>query len=125
MVSRSLTGKQAVVLGLAVVVGVGLAAVGLAAIASQGWFGANAFTVRAGFPAVRGVEWGGLCVVAGYRTPANTVPLGPAQVTRAERPDRRGCSPLRLWGFKSTVGYVSAAVSSPALIALDHSLRAT
>ncbi len=58
MVSRSLSAVQAVVLGSAVVCGLGLTAVGLAAIASRGWFGGDAFTVRAGFPTVRGVEVG-------------------------------------------------------------------
>jgi phospholipid/cholesterol/gamma-HCH transport system substrate-binding protein len=58
MVSRSLNATQAVLLGLAVVCGLGLMVVGLAAIASRGWFGSDAFTVRAGFPTVRGVEVG-------------------------------------------------------------------
>jgi phospholipid/cholesterol/gamma-HCH transport system substrate-binding protein len=58
MVSRSLSGAQAVALGLAVVCGLALAAAGLAAIASRGWFGTDALTVRAGFPTIRGVEIG-------------------------------------------------------------------
>src|SRR5260370_5937182 len=58
MVSRSLTARQALLLGLAVLTGLVLAAAGLAAIASRGWFGNDAFTVRAGFPTVRGVEVG-------------------------------------------------------------------
>jgi hypothetical protein len=58
MVSRSLNAAQAAVLGLAVLSGIGLAGVGLTAIASRGWFGSDSFTVRAGFPTVRGVEVG-------------------------------------------------------------------
>jgi phospholipid/cholesterol/gamma-HCH transport system substrate-binding protein len=58
MVSRSLNGRQAILLGLVVLAGLALGGVGLAAIASRGWFGNDAFTVRAGFPTVRGVEVG-------------------------------------------------------------------
>src|ERR1700693_3561909 len=58
MVSRALKPVQAMLLGLAVLIGVGLTAVGLAAIVSRGWFGNDAFTVRSGFPTIRGVEAG-------------------------------------------------------------------
>ncbi len=58
MVSRPLSPAQAATLGLAVVFGVVLTAVGLTAIASRGWFGGDAFSVRAGFTTIRGVEIG-------------------------------------------------------------------
>jgi hypothetical protein len=81
VVSRSLNAKQAVVLGVAVVVGLGLAAVGLAAIASQGWFGADAFSVRAGFPTVRGVEVG---------TPVRIQGIVAGEVVGVDLPDEPG-----------------------------------
>jgi phospholipid/cholesterol/gamma-HCH transport system substrate-binding protein len=56
--SRSLSRLQALVLGLVVLVGISLAAVGLFAVGSRGWYGQDALTIRAGFPSVRGVEVG-------------------------------------------------------------------
>ena len=56
--SRSLSRLQALVLGLVVLVGLSLAAVGLFAVGSRGWYGRDALHVRAGFPSVRGVEVG-------------------------------------------------------------------
>jgi phospholipid/cholesterol/gamma-HCH transport system substrate-binding protein len=53
-----LSALQAVWLGAAVLLGVGLLGVGLWAIGARGWFGQDAFTVRAAFANVRGVEPG-------------------------------------------------------------------
>jgi phospholipid/cholesterol/gamma-HCH transport system substrate-binding protein len=57
-VSRSLTRLQAVVLGVVVLLGVGLATTGLFAVGSRGWFGKDALQVSVGFPEIRGVEVG-------------------------------------------------------------------
>jgi phospholipid/cholesterol/gamma-HCH transport system substrate-binding protein len=57
-VSRSLSGLQAVLLGLIVVLGLALAAGGLFFIGGRGWYGAGAFHVRAAFHEIRGVEVG-------------------------------------------------------------------
>jgi phospholipid/cholesterol/gamma-HCH transport system substrate-binding protein len=57
-VSRSLSPLQALVLGLVVLLGAGLAVLGLFTVGSRGWFGKDALHVRAGFPEVRGVEVG-------------------------------------------------------------------
>jgi phospholipid/cholesterol/gamma-HCH transport system substrate-binding protein len=56
--SRSLSRLQALVLGLAVLIGISLAGVGLFAVGSRGWYGHDSLTIRAGFPSVRGVEVG-------------------------------------------------------------------
>lgn len=56
--SRTLSRPQAVVLGLIVLLGVGLAAAGLFAIGSRGWFGQDPLHVRVGFREIRGVEVG-------------------------------------------------------------------
>lgn len=57
-----MTGKlsrlQALVLGLIVFFGIGLAVVGLFAVGSRGWYGKNPLHVRAGFREIRGVEVG-------------------------------------------------------------------
>ena len=68
-------------LGLAVVCGLCLAAFGLTAIASQSWFGSGAFTVRAGFPTVRGVEVG---------TPVRIQGIAAGEVVSVEVPDQPG-----------------------------------
>jgi len=57
-VSRSLSRWQALVLGLVVVAALGLAATGLFAVGSRGWFGSDALTVASSFPEIRGVELG-------------------------------------------------------------------
>jgi phospholipid/cholesterol/gamma-HCH transport system substrate-binding protein len=57
-VSRSLSRFQAVVLGLIVLTGLSLAGGGLFLIGGRGWYGADAFHVRAGFREIRGVEVG-------------------------------------------------------------------
>jgi phospholipid/cholesterol/gamma-HCH transport system substrate-binding protein len=57
-VSRSLTAVQAFVLGALILAGAGLAAGGLFAVGSRAWYGRDAFTVRAGFRDIRGVEVG-------------------------------------------------------------------
>jgi phospholipid/cholesterol/gamma-HCH transport system substrate-binding protein len=57
-VSRALSRLQALVLGLTVLIGVGLAVVGLFAVGSRGWFGADPLHVRVGFREIRGVEVG-------------------------------------------------------------------
>jgi phospholipid/cholesterol/gamma-HCH transport system substrate-binding protein len=57
-VYRSLSRRQAVLLGLVVLVGIGLTAVGLFAVGSRSWFRGEVFHVRAGFKSVQGVEVG-------------------------------------------------------------------
>ncbi len=57
-VARSLSALQAIFLGAATLLGVGLLGIGLWAIGARGWFGADAFTVRAAFANVRGIEPG-------------------------------------------------------------------
>jgi phospholipid/cholesterol/gamma-HCH transport system substrate-binding protein len=81
MVSRSLSAAQAAVLGFAVLCGIGLAAAGLTAIASRGWFGSDSFTVRAGFPTVRGVEVG---------TPVRIQGIMAGEVVGVDLPDNPG-----------------------------------
>jgi phospholipid/cholesterol/gamma-HCH transport system substrate-binding protein len=56
--TRSLSRLQALVLGLVVFAGTGLAGVGLFAVGSRGWYGKDTLHVRASFPEVRGVEEG-------------------------------------------------------------------
>src|SRR5262249_55510865 len=58
LVSRTLSGLQAGLLGAAVLVGGGLIAVAVFAVGSRQWFWNDALTVRAGFPSVQGVEVG-------------------------------------------------------------------
>lgn len=79
--SRSLTRFQALVLGLVVLTGTSLAAVGLFAVGSRGWYGRDAIHVRAGFPSVRGVEIGTRVRVQG---------LDAGEVVGLEPPDRPG-----------------------------------
>jgi phospholipid/cholesterol/gamma-HCH transport system substrate-binding protein len=81
MVSRSLNAAQAAVLGIAVLCGIGLAGVGLAAIASRGWFGSGSFNVRAGFPTIRGVEIG---------TPVRIQGIVAGEVVGVDLPDNPG-----------------------------------
>lgn len=56
--SRTLSRLQALVLGLIVLIGLGLAVVGLFSIGSRGWFGKEPLHVRAGFRGIQGVEIG-------------------------------------------------------------------
>ncbi len=56
--TRSLSRWQALVLGLVIMLALGLAAGGLFAVGSRGWFGSNALTVSSQFPEIRGVEVG-------------------------------------------------------------------
>jgi len=81
MVSRALKPLQALVLGLAVVLGVALTGVGLAAIVSRGWFGSDAFIVRTGFPTIRGVEVG---------TPVRIQGIVAGEVVGVDLPDSPG-----------------------------------
>src|ERR1700757_3256062 len=57
-VSRSLSAAQAFVLGALLLAGAALAGGGLFAVGSRAWYGRDAFTVRAGFRDIRGVEVG-------------------------------------------------------------------
>jgi phospholipid/cholesterol/gamma-HCH transport system substrate-binding protein len=57
-VSRSLSRWQAALLGLVVLLGLGLGAVGLFLVGSRSWFAGDSFHVRAGFNAIQGVEEG-------------------------------------------------------------------
>jgi phospholipid/cholesterol/gamma-HCH transport system substrate-binding protein len=57
-VSRTLSRLQALVLGLTVLVGAGLSAIGLFSVGSRGWFGQDALHVNVGFREIRGVEVG-------------------------------------------------------------------
>jgi phospholipid/cholesterol/gamma-HCH transport system substrate-binding protein len=81
-VSRSLSSLQALFLGAAVVCGAGLLGIGLWAIAARGWFGADAFYVRAAFANVRGVEPGTRIRIQGVdagEVVAVEPPLAPGQ----------------------------------------------
>ena len=51
--SRSLSRWQALLLGLIVLSASGLAAAGLFAVGSRGWYGKDALHVRVGFPEIR------------------------------------------------------------------------
>lgn len=55
---RPLNRWQAILLGLVVLLGISLAFLGLFAIGSRGWFGADALRVQSAFPEIRGVEVG-------------------------------------------------------------------
>src|SRR5207249_4495821 len=57
-VTRSLTRWQAVLLGVAVLAGLGLGSVGLFAIGSRQWLWSDSFHLRAGFRNIGGVEAG-------------------------------------------------------------------
>jgi phospholipid/cholesterol/gamma-HCH transport system substrate-binding protein len=57
-VSRPLSRFQSVLLGLVVLTALSLAAGGLFLIGGRGWYGPDAFHVRAGFHEIRGVEVG-------------------------------------------------------------------
>jgi len=57
-VSRSLSPWQATLLGLAVVLGLGLAVLGLFTIGSQQWLWSKTFYLRVGFARIKGVEPG-------------------------------------------------------------------
>jgi phospholipid/cholesterol/gamma-HCH transport system substrate-binding protein len=57
-VSRVLSRPQALLLGLLVLLGVGLAVVGVFAVGSRGWFGKDPLHVQVGFHEIRGVEVG-------------------------------------------------------------------
>jgi phospholipid/cholesterol/gamma-HCH transport system substrate-binding protein len=57
-VSRSLSGLQAALLGLVVLIGAALGVGGLFLIGGRGWYGAGSFHVRAAFREIRGVEVG-------------------------------------------------------------------
>lgn len=56
--SRTLSGRQAVLLGVVVLVGLGLIGIAVFAVGSRQWFWNDALEVRAGFPSVQGVEVG-------------------------------------------------------------------
>ena len=58
---HSLSRLQALILGVAVALGVGLSALALFAVGSQQWPLGDSFTVSVGFPNIRGVEqiWDG------------------------------------------------------------------
>jgi len=79
--SRSLSRLQALVLGLVVFAGSGLAGVGLFAVGSRGWYGKNSLHVRVGFEEVRGVEEGTRVRVQG---------IEPGEVVGISPPDRPG-----------------------------------
>jgi phospholipid/cholesterol/gamma-HCH transport system substrate-binding protein len=80
-VSRSLSRLQAVVLGLAVLLGLGLGAGALFAIGNRAWYGKDAFPLRAGFPEVKGVEVGTRVRIQG---------IDAGEVVRVEPPDEPG-----------------------------------
>ena len=56
--SRTLSPRQAIVLGLAVLLGIGLATGGLFAIGKRQWLWSDTFHVRAAFKEISGVEPG-------------------------------------------------------------------
>jgi phospholipid/cholesterol/gamma-HCH transport system substrate-binding protein len=79
-VSRSLTGWQAVVLGLVVVAGVGLGAAGLFAVGGRGWYGPQAFHVRAAFREIKGVDVGARVRIKGMDAGEVAAVLPPASL---------------------------------------------
>ncbi len=90
--SRSLSGLQAVVLGLVVLLASGLAVGGLFAVGSRGWFGKDALHVRTGFKEIRGVE-------VGTRVRVQGIDAGEVvQVTPPDHPDGNVVLRLRLKG---------------------------
>jgi hypothetical protein len=90
--SRSLTRLQALVLGAVVLLGAGLAVLGLFTVGSRGWFGKDGFTVRVGFPEIRGVE-------VGTRVRIRGIDAGEvAGITPPESPERPVLLHLRLKG---------------------------
>lgn len=58
LVSRSLSRLQALILGIIVLGGLGLAGFGLFVVGSRAWSSADDFHLRAGFPSAQGVEVG-------------------------------------------------------------------
>lgn len=56
--TRTLNRWQSVLLGVILLLGLGMAGVGLFAVGARGWYGRDALTVRAGFSEIRGVEVG-------------------------------------------------------------------
>jgi phospholipid/cholesterol/gamma-HCH transport system substrate-binding protein len=79
--SRSLSRIQALVLGVAVLVGISLAAVALFAVGSQQWPLGATFTVSVGFANIRGVEEGTRVRIQG---------MDAGDVTRVELPSQPG-----------------------------------
>jgi phospholipid/cholesterol/gamma-HCH transport system substrate-binding protein len=56
--SRSLTRSQAILLGVVVLTGIGLAGVGIFAVGKSQWLWSDTFHVTVGFPQIRGVHTG-------------------------------------------------------------------
>jgi phospholipid/cholesterol/gamma-HCH transport system substrate-binding protein len=83
---------QALLLGLVVLAGLGLGAVGLFAVGSRGWFGKDALEVVVGFPEIRGVEVGTRVRIQGLD--AGEV----VRITPPETPDDNVLLHLRLKG---------------------------
>ncbi len=79
--SRSLSRWQAVLLGVAVLVGVALSAVGLFAVGSRQWPLGDTFTVAVGFANIRGVEEGTRVRIQG---------IDAGEVVRLELPEKPG-----------------------------------
>ena len=80
--SRTLSRLQAVLLGLIVLTGLSLAVGGLFLIGNRGWYGADAFHVRAGFPEIRGVEVGTRVRLKGMDAGEVTAVLPPEKLRR-------------------------------------------
>ena len=78
--SRSLSRFQAVLLSLIVLMGLSLAAGGLFLIGDRGWYGADAFHVRAAFQEIRGVEVGTRVRLKGIDAGEVTAVLPPRQL---------------------------------------------
>jgi phospholipid/cholesterol/gamma-HCH transport system substrate-binding protein len=57
-VSRSLSKRQALALGVVILLGLLLAGLGLFAVGSRGWLGQDALQVQVSFPEIKGVEVG-------------------------------------------------------------------
>jgi phospholipid/cholesterol/gamma-HCH transport system substrate-binding protein len=79
--SRVLSRLQATLLAVAVLTGLSLAALGLFAVGSRGWYGADALVVRVGFAEIKGVE-------PGTRVRVQGVDAG--EVTEVQPPDSPG-----------------------------------
>jgi len=119
--SRTLSRLQALVLGFLVLVGIGLAVVGLFTIGSRGWFGKNPLHVRVGFREIRGVEVGTRVRIQGIDAGEvitivpPEAPEGPVVLRLALKDDYR-----QLVRAHSTVQIVSEGMLGAKVLEIHH-----
>jgi phospholipid/cholesterol/gamma-HCH transport system substrate-binding protein len=77
IVSRSLSRRQAILLGVVILAGLVLGGGGIFLIGSRAWFGGDRFHVRAGFKAIHGVEVGTRVRVNGITDAGEVVAITP------------------------------------------------